>query len=42
MWFASLIAAYSHGPGLIGTFLNVFFYGIMVTQTFMYFSRYPK
>lgn len=30
------------GPVLIGTFLNVFLYGIMVTQCLLYFSDYPK
>ncbi|KAI0809041.1 hypothetical protein BC629DRAFT_1590141 [Irpex lacteus] len=34
-------ASVAHGPGLIGTFLNVFLYGIMVTQCFLYYSRYP-
>ncbi|KAL4253774.1 DUF6534 domain-containing protein [Abortiporus biennis] len=33
-------ASLAHGPGLIGTFLNVFLYGVMVSQTFMYFTTY--
>lgn len=32
----------SHGPGLIGTFLNVLLYGIMVSQTWMYYTSYPR
>ncbi|KAI0089823.1 hypothetical protein BDY19DRAFT_87392 [Irpex rosettiformis] len=35
-------ASVAHGPGLIGTFINIFLYGIMVTQCFMYFSRYQS
>lgn len=34
-------ATSTHGPALIGAFLNVFLYGIMVTQCFLYYSRYP-
>ncbi|GJE93552.1 hypothetical protein PsYK624_097110 [Phanerochaete sordida] len=32
----------AHGPGLIGAFLNVFLFGIMVAQAFYYFSTYKK
>lgn len=35
-------ATVSHGPGLIGTYLNVLLYGVMVSQTWMYFTNYPK
>lgn len=35
-------ATIAHGPGLIGTFLNIFLYGIMVTQCFLYYTKYPK
>ncbi|KAI0791512.1 hypothetical protein BC629DRAFT_1593116 [Irpex lacteus] len=35
-------ASFAHGPGLLGTIFNVFLYGIMVTQCFLYFARYPK
>ncbi|EKM52683.1 uncharacterized protein PHACADRAFT_261275 [Phanerochaete carnosa HHB-10118-sp] len=35
-------ASVAQGPGLVGTFLNVFLYGIMVTQCTFYYSRYPK
>ncbi|KIP06403.1 hypothetical protein PHLGIDRAFT_128315 [Phlebiopsis gigantea 11061_1 CR5-6] len=35
-------ASIAHGPGLVGTFLNIFLYGIMVTQCFLYYSTYPK
>ena len=31
-----------HGPSLIGTFLNVFLYGIMCAQCFVYYARYPQ
>ncbi|OCH90854.1 hypothetical protein OBBRIDRAFT_564020 [Obba rivulosa] len=33
-------ATIAHGPGLLGVILNVLFYGIMVTQTFLYFNTY--
>lgn len=32
----------AHGPGLIGAFLNVFLFGIMVAQVWYYFSTYKK
>ncbi|KAI0685098.1 hypothetical protein BC835DRAFT_1291038 [Cytidiella melzeri] len=32
----------SHGPALIGIFLNIFLLGIMVTQCLFYFSTYKK
>ena len=35
-------ATVSHGPGLVGTFLNVLLYGVLVSQTWMYFTTYPK
>ncbi|KAI0790693.1 hypothetical protein C8Q75DRAFT_806090 [Abortiporus biennis] len=35
-------AAVAHGPGLIGTMLNVMLYGIMVAQTVMFFNTYDK
>ncbi|KAJ3539725.1 hypothetical protein NM688_g6324 [Phlebia brevispora] len=31
-----------HGPGLVGTFLNIALYGIMCTQCFLYFTKYPN
>ncbi|KAI0784772.1 hypothetical protein C8Q75DRAFT_369245 [Abortiporus biennis] len=37
---ASTPASIAHGPGLIGTMLNVMLYGIMVAQTFLYFNTY--
>ncbi|OCH90855.1 hypothetical protein OBBRIDRAFT_754219, partial [Obba rivulosa] len=35
-------ATIAHGPGLLGVILNIFFYGIMVTQTFLYYNTYRK
>ncbi|EMD35143.1 hypothetical protein CERSUDRAFT_97065 [Gelatoporia subvermispora B] len=35
-------ATIAHGPGLLGTILNVLFYGIMVTQTFLYYNTYRR
>lgn len=35
-------AQIAHGPGLIGTFLNVFLFGIMVTQVYFYLTTYKK
>ena len=34
--------AFSHGPGLIGAFLNVFLFGIMVTQVYTYLTTFTK
>ncbi|KAI0322366.1 hypothetical protein OF83DRAFT_797779 [Amylostereum chailletii] len=36
------IAKLALGPGLIGTILNVALYGISVTQTYYYLSKYKK
>ncbi|EMD32711.1 hypothetical protein CERSUDRAFT_99088 [Gelatoporia subvermispora B] len=33
-------ATIAHGPGLLGTILNVFLYGIMFTQTYLYYSTF--
>ncbi|KZT05772.1 uncharacterized protein LAESUDRAFT_760004 [Laetiporus sulphureus 93-53] len=38
---AAALAKYIDGPTLVGIFLNVMLYGVMVTQTFFYFSNYP-
>jgi len=35
-------ASIALGPSLIGVFLNIFLYGIMVAQCFMYYSKYQK
>ncbi|EGN98316.1 hypothetical protein SERLA73DRAFT_183263 [Serpula lacrymans var. lacrymans S7.3] len=35
-------AEVAHGPFLIGVILNVALYGIMITQTFLYFTTYKK
>ncbi|KAI0804514.1 hypothetical protein BC629DRAFT_1590781 [Irpex lacteus] len=32
----------AHGPALIGIFINIFLFGIMITQCFFYFSTYKK
>ncbi|KZT01092.1 uncharacterized protein LAESUDRAFT_764018 [Laetiporus sulphureus 93-53] len=29
------------GPGLAGVFMNVMLYGVLITQTFFYFTTYP-
>ncbi|KAI0809038.1 hypothetical protein BC629DRAFT_1437276 [Irpex lacteus] len=34
-------ASVALGPGLLGVFLNILLYGIMITQCFFYYSRYP-
>ncbi|EPQ53453.1 hypothetical protein GLOTRDRAFT_130788 [Gloeophyllum trabeum ATCC 11539] len=31
-----------HGPSLIGLFFNILLYGIMITQTFLYFHAFPN
>ncbi|KII90547.1 hypothetical protein PLICRDRAFT_537061 [Plicaturopsis crispa FD-325 SS-3] len=35
-------AELAHGPFLIGTFLNVLLYGVMITQTFLYYTTYKQ
>ncbi|TFK47586.1 hypothetical protein OE88DRAFT_1738500 [Heliocybe sulcata] len=35
-------ASVAHGPALIGLFFNVLLYGIMITQTFLYFNSFPN
>ncbi|KZT01090.1 uncharacterized protein LAESUDRAFT_752844 [Laetiporus sulphureus 93-53] len=30
------------GPGLVGVFMNVMLYGVLITQTFFYFTTYPR
>lgn len=46
--FVSFILEYTDhqtfrlGPGLLGVFLNILLYGIMITQCFFYYSRYPE
>ena len=40
-----VLTAYAHcslGPALMGTIINVFLFGVMGTQCFIYYSRYPK
>ncbi|KAI0084369.1 hypothetical protein BDY19DRAFT_534895 [Irpex rosettiformis] len=32
----------AHGPALIGIFINIFLFGIMLTQCFFYFTTYKK
>ncbi|TFK48617.1 hypothetical protein OE88DRAFT_1737406 [Heliocybe sulcata] len=34
-------ASIAHGPALIGLFFNILLYGIMITQTFLYFHSFP-
>lgn len=35
-------AASSYGPIFVGVVFNIFLYGIMVTQTYLYFNTYKK
>ncbi|KII90546.1 hypothetical protein PLICRDRAFT_173946 [Plicaturopsis crispa FD-325 SS-3] len=35
-------AEVAHGPFFIGTVLNIVLYGVMVTQSFLYFTSYKK
>lgn len=35
-------ASFALGPGLMGVLINVFLFGIMVAQSFIYYSRYPN
>jgi hypothetical protein len=32
----------SHGPMLIGTMINIFLYGIMITQVYIYYTTYKR
>ncbi|KAI0925753.1 hypothetical protein AcV5_008402 [Taiwanofungus camphoratus] len=36
------IAQVAHGPSLAGIFMNVMLYGVMISQTFFYFSTYRE
>ncbi|TFK52444.1 hypothetical protein OE88DRAFT_1657711 [Heliocybe sulcata] len=35
-------AEVAHGPALIGLFFNILLYGIMITQTFLYYNTFKK
>ncbi|KIP01529.1 hypothetical protein PHLGIDRAFT_131227 [Phlebiopsis gigantea 11061_1 CR5-6] len=36
------VAQVLHGPSLMGIFLNVLLYGVMITQTHSYYTNFPK
>ena len=38
----SVAFACSYGPMFIGVMLNIMLYGVMFTQTYMYFNMYKE
>ncbi|KAH9928308.1 uncharacterized protein B0H18DRAFT_1000756 [Fomitopsis serialis] len=39
---AAAMAQNAHGPGLAGIFMNIMLYGVMISQSFFYFSTYKS
>ncbi|KAH9838247.1 uncharacterized protein C8Q71DRAFT_856210 [Rhodofomes roseus] len=39
---AAAIAQVAHGPSLAGIFMNIMLYGVMISQSFFYFSTYKR